>query len=65
MDHTIELMKEIIFEHKDVISNADFILDLLNMVLKNSLMQFREEFFQQIFGVIMGCLLYTSDAADE
>ena len=54
VDHAIEMMKEIIFEHKDIISNGDFILDLLNLVLKNSLMQFREEFFQQIFEVIMG-----------
>ena len=54
VDHAIELMKEIIYENKDIISNADFILDLLDVVLKNSLMQFREEFFQQIFGVIMG-----------
>ena len=53
-DHAIELMKQIIFEHKDRIWNGDFILDLLNVVLKNSLMQFRQEFFQQIFGVIMG-----------
>jgi len=27
--HAIELMKEIVFEYKDVISNAEFIIDLL------------------------------------
>ena len=42
-------MKEIIYENKDIISNADFILDLLDVVLKNSIMQFQEEFFQQMF----------------
>ena len=54
VDHAVELMQEIIFEYKDVISNADVILDLFNVVLKNSLIQFREEFLQQIFRVIMG-----------
>ena len=49
------MTKGIIFKHKIyIISNGDFILDLLNLVLKNSLMQFQEDIFQQIFGVIMG-----------
>ena len=52
--HAIELMKEIVFEYKDVISNAEFIIDLLELVLENSLMEFHGEYFQQIFGIIMG-----------
>ena len=47
-------MKEIVFEYKDVISNAEFIIDLLELVLENSLMEFRDEYFQQFFGIIMG-----------
>ena len=34
--------------------NAGFVIDLLEVVLKNSLMSFDGEYFQQIFGVIMG-----------
>jgi len=52
--HAIELMKELVFEYRDVISNADFIIDLLEIVLENSLMEFHGEYFQQIFGIIMG-----------
>ena len=47
-------MKEIVFEYKDVISNAVFIIDSLVLVLENSLMEFRGEYFLQIFGIIMG-----------
>ena len=35
-------------------SNAHFIIELLHIVLKNSLMTFDREYFQQIFGIIMG-----------
>ena len=48
------MMKELVFEYKDIITNADFIIDLLEIVLKNSLMEFDGEYFQQIFGIIMG-----------
>ena len=41
-------------EYTHVISNADFIIDLLELVLKNSLMEFHGEYFQQMFGIIMG-----------
>ena len=41
-------------EFDDVIPNAEFIIELLNVILKNSLMTFNGEYFQQIFGVIMG-----------
>ena len=37
VQHAIELMKELVFEYKNEISNADFILDLLEIVLENSL----------------------------
>ena len=46
-------MKEIVFEYKYVISNAEVIIDSLALVLENSLMEFRGEYFQQIFGIIM------------
>ena len=39
---------------QNVISNAHFIIELLDIVLKNSLMSFDKEYFQQIFGIIMG-----------
>ena len=32
--HAIELMKELVFKHKDVNSNAKFIIDLLELVLE-------------------------------
>ena len=40
-------------EFADVIQNADFVIELLNVILKDSLKTFNGEFFQQIFGVIM------------
>ena len=54
VQHAIELMNEIVFEYKDIISNAEFIIDSLELVLENSLLEFRDEYFQQIFGIIMG-----------
>ena len=47
-------MKELVFEYKDVISNAEFIIDLLEIVLENGLMEFHGEYFQHFFGIIMG-----------
>ena len=38
-------------------SNADFILDLLDVMLKNSLMQFREEFFGVIIRTNVASIL--------
>ena len=54
VQHAIELMKELVNEYRDVISNADFVIDLLELVLDNSLLEFHGEYFQQIFGIIMG-----------
>ena len=45
--HTIESMKELVFEYKGVISNAELIIDFLEMVLENGLMEFHGEYFQQ------------------
>ena len=47
-------MKELIMEYRNVIPNADFVFDLLELVLENRVMEFHGEYFQQIFGIIMG-----------
>ena len=52
--HAINFMKEIVFKYKDVISNAEFIIHLLELVLENSLMEFHGEYFQKSVGIIMG-----------
>ena len=52
--YAIELMRELVMEYINVLPNADFIIDLLELVLENSLMEFHGEYFQQIFGIIMG-----------
>ena len=43
-----------LFLFKNVIPNAHFIIDLLDIVLKNSLITFDSEYFQQFFWIIMG-----------
>ena len=45
-------MKVLVFEYKDVIANADFTMDLLEIVLENNLMVFHGEYFQQNFGIM-------------
>ena len=60
VQHTIELRKELVNEYKDVIANADFVIDLLELVLDNSLLEFYGEYFQQIFGII--CIMGTNVA---
>ena len=50
----IEIMKKLVFQFQNVIPNAHFVIELLDVVLKNSLMTFDKEYFQQIFGIIMG-----------
>ena len=50
----IEIMKKLVFQFQNVIPNAHFVIELLDIVLKNSLMTFDKEYFQQIFGIIMG-----------
>ena len=52
--HTIELMNELVLEYKEVLTNADLIIDLLELVLANSLLVFHKQYFQQIFDITMG-----------
>ena len=54
VDDAIEMMKKLVFQFQNVIQNAHFVIELLEIVLKNSLMTFDKEYFQQIFGIIMG-----------
>ena len=50
----INSIKKLCFDFQNVIPNAHFIIDLLELVLNSSLMVFDGEYFQQIFGLIMG-----------
>ena len=50
----INAIKELVWKFGNVIPNAEFIVELLDVILKNSLMTFDGEYFQQIFGVILG-----------
>ena len=50
----IEIMKKLVFQFQNVIPNAHFVIELLDIVLKNSLMSFDKDHFQKKFGIIMG-----------
>ena len=51
----IEMMKRLVFQFQNIISTAHFIIELLDIVLKNSLVTLEREYFkQQIFGIIIG-----------
>ena len=50
----IEMMKKLVLQFQNVISNAHFVIEILDIFLKNSLMTFDRKYFQQIFGIIMG-----------
>ena len=54
VEDAIKCIIELVNEYQEVIPNANFIIELLEIILKNSLMTFDGEYFQQIFGVIMG-----------
>ena len=54
VEDAINSMKELVMEFNNVITNANSVIKLLNVILKNSLMMFNREYFQQSFGVIMG-----------
>jgi len=54
VEDAIDTIKQLVWEYQNVIPNAEFIIELLELILKNSLMSFDGEYFQQIFGVIMG-----------
>ena len=51
-EDALNSIKELKMEVDNVIQNADFIMELLNVILKNSLITFNGEYFQQFFGVI-------------
>ena len=54
VEDAINSIKQLVWEYQDVIPNAEFIVELLEVILKNSLMSFDGEYFQQFFRVIMG-----------
>ena len=54
VDDAIKSIKQLCFDFENVIPNAHFIIELLDLVLNSSLMTFDGEYFQQIFGLIMG-----------
>jgi hypothetical protein len=54
VEDAINSIKKLCFDFQNVIPNAHFIIDLLDLVLNSSLMVFDGEFFQQFFGLIMG-----------
>ena len=53
VDDAIKSIKQLCFEFQNVIPNAHFIIELLDLVLNSRLMTFHGEYFQQIFGLIM------------
>ena len=54
VEDAIKCIIELVEGYENVIPNTNFIIELLEIVLRNSLMTFDGEYFQQIFGVIMG-----------
>ena len=53
VEDAIRSIKKLCVDDQNVIPNAHFIIDLLDLVLNSSLMVFDGEYFQQIFGLIM------------
>ena len=47
------MIQKLVFDYQNVTPNAYLIIDLLGLVLRNSLLSFDREYFQQIFGIIM------------
>ena len=54
VEDAINSIKKLCFDFQNIIPNAHFIIELLDLVLHSSLMVFDGEYFQQIFGLIMG-----------
>ena len=54
VEDAIKCIEELVEEYYDVIPNANFIIEHLEIILKNSLMSFDGEYFQHIFRFIMG-----------
>ena len=50
----IKVMKINFFFYQNVIPNAHFIIELMELVLNSAVMKFKEEFFIQILGIVMG-----------
>ena len=50
----IEMMNKLVFQFQNIIPNVHFMIELLEIVLKNSLMTFDKAYFRQIFSIIMG-----------
>ena len=49
VNDAIEMMKRLVFQFQNVISNAHFVIELLEIVLKNSLMAFDKKIFPTNF----------------
>ena len=54
VEDAINSIRKLCFDFQEIIPNAHFIIELLDLVLHSSLMVFDGEYFQQIFGLIMG-----------
>ena len=54
IEDAIIALKELVWKYQNVIPNAGFVVELLEVILKNSLLTFDGKYFQQIFSVIMG-----------
>jgi hypothetical protein len=54
VNDALNSIRKLCFDYQNVIPNAHFIIELLDLVLNSSLMVFDGEYFQQIFGLIMG-----------
>ena len=54
MEDTLNSIKPLVWEYEDATPNAEFVVELLEVIVKNSLMTVDGEYFQQIFGVMMG-----------
>ena len=50
----IAMSQRLVFDFQNAIPNAHFIIELLGLVLRNSLMSFDREYFQKLFGIIKG-----------
>ena len=58
VEDAISIIQKVVFDFQTVIPNAHLIIDLLGLVLRNSLMSFEQEYFQQSFGIIRGYPFY-------
>ena len=53
VQNAINLRKELVMKFNDVIPDVAFVIEILNVILKNSFLTLNGEYFQQFFGVIM------------